>query len=72
MNEFIQNNRQLLFILASLWTLPWKGFALWKAARKNDRWWFIAMLLVNLLGLLEILYIFYFSKLPQKKAVQKP
>lgn len=45
-----------------MWTLVWKGLALWKAARKNDRWWFVALLVVNLLGVLEIFYYFVFSE----------
>jgi hypothetical protein len=49
-------------ILATLWTVPWKGVALWKAARRGDTIWFIALLVVNTLALLEILYIFVFSK----------
>lgn len=50
------------FIIA-LWILPWKGVALWKAADKKQKWWFIALLVVNTLGLFEILYIFVFSKI---------
>ncbi len=50
-----------ILILALLWSIPWKGFALWKAARKNHRNWFLAILLINTLGLLEAAYIFHFS-----------
>lgn len=50
----------LLLILA--WTLPWKGVALWKAAKNGDKWWFIALLVVNTLAILEIIYIFIFTK----------
>ncbi len=42
--------------------LPWKGVALWKAARNSDTVWFIVLLIVNTLAILEILYIFVFSK----------
>ena len=49
-------------ILIALWTFPWKGVALWKSARLQQKWWFIALLLIQTLGLLEILYIFVFSK----------
>ncbi len=45
-----------------LWTLPWKGLALWKSAQRNEKKWFIALLVINTLGLLEILYIFAFAK----------
>lgn len=61
MEQFIQQNLWILTLLA-LWTIPWKGVAFWKAARLNDKWWFVALLVVNTLGLLEILYIFIFSK----------
>ena len=55
----------LLLILA--WVLPWKGVALWKAAKNGHKKWFIALFLLNTLALLEIIYIFVFSK---KKEVQ--
>lgn len=56
-----------MLLLAIAWTLPWKGYAMWKAARRNEPAWFIALLVVNTLGLLEILYIFLFSKQSEKK-----
>ncbi|MFA6006515.1 MAG: DUF5652 family protein [Candidatus Paceibacterota bacterium] len=43
-----------------------KGIALWKAAHKNDKVWFVALLIVNTMGILEILYIYYFSKRERK------
>ncbi len=49
-------------VIIVLWTLPWKGVALWKSAVKKEKWWFIALLVINTLGILEILYIFIFSK----------
>jgi len=55
----------MLLILA--WTLPWKGVALWKAARNGAKWWYIALLVVNTLAILEILYIFVFSKKSQNQ-----
>jgi hypothetical protein len=62
MNEQFLVQNAWVIVLAVLWALPWKGAALWKAARNSDRWWFIALILINTLGLLEILYIFVFSK----------
>jgi len=61
MEQFMTNNWWAMILLA-LWTIPWKGVALWKASRRNEKWWFIALLVINTLGLLEILYIFVFSK----------
>lgn len=51
-----------IFVLIALWSLPWKGYALWKAAKQNDKNWFIALLIINTIGILEIFYIFIFSK----------
>ena len=52
----------VLWILAILWTLLWKGMALWRAARNNQRGWFVVMLIIQTLGILEILYLLLFQK----------
>ena len=59
--EFFLNN-SWWFVLLALWAIPWKGVALWKAARNNHLTWFVVLLVVNTLAILEILYIFVFSK----------
>ena len=56
---------QLGAIALLVWSFVWKGLALWKAAHKGSRWWFVALMVVNTLGLLEILYIYVFSE-PRK------
>lgn len=53
---------KVLALLAALWSLPWKGWALWRAARRDDLLWFVALLVVNTLGILDILYIFVIGK----------
>lgn len=57
-----------LIILVSIWSFIWKGFALWKSVKKNHLVWFIILLVVNTVGILEILYIFVFSKLSLRKS----
>ncbi len=44
------------------WEAAWKGVALWRAGRNGHLVWFIALLIVNSLGILPIIYIFAFSK----------
>jgi len=56
----------LVLILVIVWSFVWKGIALWKAARNNSLPWYIALLIINTLGVLEILYIFIFSKVKNK------
>jgi len=62
-----------LITIALLWSLSWKGLALWKSARKNSPIWFVFLLVVNTLGIFEILYIFLFSeiKLPKIKGKKR-
>ncbi|HNV97080.1 MAG TPA: DUF5652 family protein [bacterium] len=68
--QMIQQNTWI-FIILMLWVLPWKAVALWKSARSSQKIWFIALLLMNTLGILEILYIFVFSKMSKKLAQEK-
>lgn len=58
----MEKNLLLILIAAAIWTIPWKGLALWRAARNNQKIWFIVFLVLNTLAVLEILYIFIFSK----------
>ena len=57
----------VFFLVGLLWTIVWKGWALWIAARKGSKPWFIALLVINTAGILEIIYIFIFSKWSKKK-----
>jgi hypothetical protein len=52
-----------ILIVIMIWSIIWKGIALWKSARNNSPVWFVILLLCNTAGILEILYIFVFSKL---------
>ncbi len=45
-----------------LWSLFWKGLALWRAGRGNQLYWFIALLVLNTAGILEIIYLVAFAK----------
>jgi len=58
---FVERN-PLLALVILVWILIWKGLALWRAAQKKSKWWFIAILVFNTVGILEILYLFVFSK----------
>ncbi len=52
-----------LFITILVWSYAWKLAALWKSARQKSVVWFVILALVNTAGILEILYIFVFSKI---------
>jgi hypothetical protein len=46
----------------AVWSLIWKGLALWHAARNRQKTWFVVMLILNSLGILEIVYLLFFRK----------
>ena len=59
--QMLQQNWWIWLALA-VWILPWKGAALWKAARNRHLKWFIAILILNTLALLDIFYIFVIAR----------
>ena len=54
-------------IAAAIWTIVLKGFALWYAARGSQKWWFIALLIINTLGILELIYLIWFRPKENRK-----
>lgn len=64
LQNYLQFNRLgwVVIILFIIWALPWKIVALWRAAKQSDKVWFIVLLLVNSLAILDILYIYVFSR----------
>lgn len=55
-------SRPEVYLIILSWTLIWKGIALWSSASRRQLVWFTCLLLVNTLGVLEILYIFYLNR----------
>jgi len=64
--EALSFSQSLFVLLLIIWSVAWKGVALWKAARNNDKAWFIVLLVLNTAGILEIFYIFFFSNKKDK------
>jgi methionyl-tRNA synthetase len=86
MNPFLQEIQGIadlpmwFLVIITMWILLWKGLALWKAAKRNSSNWFVALLVINTVGIFEILYYYLFSemkfnedkkKIENKKIVRK-
>jgi len=54
-----------VLVILGVWVIPWKAWALWRSARAKDIWWFIALMVINTLGILEIVYLFVIRKVPK-------
>lgn len=49
----------LLFVLLIVTV---KGYSLWYAARRDEKWWFICLLVLNTFGILELIYFMFIVK----------
>ncbi len=62
MESFLSEKNVWVLIIAAIWTLPWKGYALWTSAKKGHKKWFLVLIILNTFGLFDIFYVFYIAK----------
>ncbi|MFC1800977.1 DUF5652 family protein [Nanoarchaeota archaeon] len=60
----------IILFVVSIWSLIWKGIALWKCGRHNQLPWFVVLLILNTAGILPIIYLLFFQK--KSKTTKKP
>lgn len=60
--EMVLQKNVWVFVLVMLWVLPWKAFALWTASKRDQKIWFMALILLNTFAILDIFYIFAVAK----------
>ena len=61
MNPDIITSPGFLLIIY-VWSLFWKGIALWRSANLKQRNWFVALLVLNTVGIVELVYLFKFAE----------
>jgi predicted membrane channel-forming protein YqfA (hemolysin III family) len=59
--QVLNPNSPILYLLIA-WSIIWKGISLWHAARNKQLVWYIVLLIVNTVGILEIVYLIFFRK----------
>ena len=47
----------ILFLIGFVWSFLWKGLALYKAGKLQEKTWFVCLLIFNTLGILPIIYL---------------
>jgi len=62
MESLLSEQNIWVLVLAMLWTLPWKSYSLWTSSKMGHKRWFIALIIFNTFGILEIFYVFYIAK----------
>jgi len=55
LQQLLQN--PLVYYPLIAWSVIWKGLALWRAARLRQAGWYIALLVINTVGIFEIIYL---------------
>jgi cytochrome bd-type quinol oxidase subunit 2 len=61
-------NSPIFILTISIWTLIWKGLSLYKAA-SHQKSFFIILLVLNTVGIFEILYFFYLYRYDLDKKI---
>ena len=61
----------ILLIMLGIWSLAWKGLALWRSATLGHKKWFIIILIINTVGILEIIYLFAISRKYQVEVIEE-
>lgn len=52
----------IIALLIGLIVIVLKGLALWTAAKRDEKIWFIVLLIVNTVGILELVYLIFIAK----------
>ncbi|MCX6755271.1 MAG: DUF5652 family protein [Candidatus Nomurabacteria bacterium] len=52
----------VFFVAVILWTLAWKCYSSWLASKNNDKRWFVALVVLNTAGILDMIYVFWVLK----------
>lgn len=55
-------NNPRIFLPLIVWAMFWKGWALWRAARLSQAGWYVALLIINTVGIFEIIYLIATNK----------
>jgi hypothetical protein len=50
----------------ALFDLILKGISLWKTAKAGQKGWFVALLIINSVGILPLIYLVFFQKKVKK------
>ncbi len=56
----------VIVIFLGIVVILFKGLGLWHSARQSQKWWFIAILILNTMGILPLIYLFFFRSNREK------
>ena len=57
---YLGNSRAYMNLVPlAVWSMIWTGLALWHAAKRQEKGWFIFFLLVHTAGIIELIYLIF-------------
>ena len=69
--DFLNIQNKTFFVIYTMLFVALKGFVLWRASKNNHKIVFVAVLFLNTLGIMEVVYLildrFKFNPKPVKK-----
>ncbi|MEK7594321.1 MAG: DUF5652 family protein [Patescibacteria group bacterium] len=57
MDYHITTAQLWLITLIVVWDFVWKALGLWRASQRNEKGWFVAILVINSVGIFPIIYL---------------
>ncbi len=60
MHHFLGMNLIVGVLVA--WSVAWKCYSVWIASKNNHKKWFVALLILNTAGILDMIYVFGVAK----------
>ncbi len=57
----------ILIVLLAIWSVVWKGLALWRAGKRKDKMWFVILYVLNTAGILPLIYLYLTKKKKKRK-----
>jgi hypothetical protein len=52
----------LFFTIVVIWSIAWKIYSTWIAVKHGDKKWFVALIILNTIGILDMIYVFGIRK----------
>ena len=49
----------IILALLFVWSIPWKIYAVWMASKHDHKKWFVVLIMLNTLSILELIYVFH-------------
>jgi hypothetical protein len=69
MGDYVSGFEYLIIVfiaVLAIWDIVWKLFAMWKAANRKQKGWFIWLGILNTAGILPIIYLLIYKDEPER------